>query len=169
MKNLKHILSLIFIFTILALSSCAGKSTNTVSKDSDTDISANTDIADKPTDKQDSQSDSYSIETASKFENAVKNKLENNGRPTIIDFSAVWCGPCKMMKPIFEKLAAEYTDRFNFVSIDVDENPDLAEKYQVQSIPAFVFLDEEGKETNRITGAIPESELRNEILNGAWY
>lgn len=169
MKNFKHILSLIFIFSILALNSCAGKSTNSVNNDSDTDISAKAAIADKSTDKQDSQSNSHPTETTSKFENAVKNKLENNGRPTIIDFSAVWCGPCKMMKPIFEKLAAEYTGRFNFVSIDVDENPDLAEKYQIQSIPAFVFLDEEGKETNRITGAIPESELRNEILNGAWY
>lgn len=102
-------------------------------------------------------------------EDVVKTSLVSNGMPTIVDFTATWCPPCRKMKPIFHKLASEFRGEINFVSIDIDENPELAEKYQVQAVPTFVFLDEEGNEGNRITGYVSEEELRNELLGGAWY
>lgn len=102
-------------------------------------------------------------------ESKVMDKIVENGKPTIIDFSATWCQPCRMMKPIFDKLADKYGDKINFVSIDVDKNPQLANKYQIQSIPAFIFLDEDGNESNRIVGAVPEEKIEEEIKSGAWY
>ena len=75
-----------------------------------------------------------------------------NGKPTIVDFSATWCPPCKQLKPIFEKLAEEFKGRINFVTIDVDENPDLAQAYGVQNIPMMVFLNKDGQIQNTLVG-----------------
>lgn len=95
--------------------------------------------------------------------------LVSNGLPTIVDFTATWCPPCRMMKPIFHKLAGEYGKKFNFVAIDIDERPDLAQKYGIQAVPTFVFLNEEGVEGNRINGAVSEEEFRQELDNPVWY
>lgn len=75
------------------------------------------------------------------------------GKPTVIDFYATWCGPCRQMAPVFEVLKGEYGDRIEFRSIDVDSNPEMASQYGIQSIPTFVFLDDQGREVRRITGA----------------
>lgn len=88
-----------------------------------------------------------------------------NEKPTVIDFNATWCVPCEIMKPIFEKMAVEFGDEYNFVSIDVDENPELAKKYGIQNIPAFIFLDEDGEEVDRTIGAMSEEEFHNLLLN----
>ncbi|MCH5231889.1 MAG: thioredoxin family protein [Muribaculaceae bacterium] len=85
-------------------------------------------------------------------------KIENNriiptdGRPMIVDFSATWCPPCRQLKPIFEKLAEEFRGRITFVTIDVDENPELAQAYGVQSIPMMVFLNKDAQVQNTIVG-----------------
>ena len=73
------------------------------------------------------------------------------------------------MKPIFYSLADDFKDEYNFISIDIDENPELANKYQVQAVPTFVFLDADGNEGNRITGMISKEEFRDELLHPAWY
>lgn len=75
------------------------------------------------------------------------------GLPTVIDFYATWCGPCKAISPLFEMLRSEYSDRINFRSVDVDIQTDVAEKYNITAMPTFVFLDSEGNEINRIVGA----------------
>ena len=62
----------------------------------------------------------------------------------IIDFNATWCGPCKQFAPIFEAAAEKYAGNIEFRSVDVDREPELAEKYGVQSIPMVVFLDKVG-------------------------
>ena len=58
----------------------------------------------------------------------------------VVDFNATWCGPCKMMAPVLEELSGEYEGKVSFYAIDVDENPDLAEKFSVMSIPNLVLL-----------------------------
>lgn len=102
-------------------------------------------------------------------DNHVLTEMVSNGLPSIIDFTATWCGPCRMMKPIFHKLAEDFAGEYNFVSIDIDEHPELAEKYQIQAVPTFIFLDADGNEGNRKTGAISEEEFRDELLNPAWF
>lgn len=63
---------------------------------------------------------------------------------TVIDFNAEWCGPCKQFAPVFEAAAEKY-DNMDFVSIDVDENPEMAERYGVESIPMVVILNSDGE------------------------
>lgn len=102
-------------------------------------------------------------------ESVVLHQMVSNGKPSIVDFTASWCGPCQRMKPIFYNLADDFKDEYNFISIDIDENPELANKYQVQAVPTFVFLDADGNEGNRITGMISKEEFRDELLHPAWY
>lgn len=102
-------------------------------------------------------------------ESVVLHQMVSNGKPSIVDFTASWCGPCHRMKPIFYSLADDFKDEYNFISIDIDENPELANKYQVQAVPTFVFLDADGNEGNRITGMISKEEFRDELLHPAWY
>lgn len=83
----------------------------------------------------------------------VDNKIfPVDGKPMIVDFSASWCPPCQQLKPIFEKLAEEFRGRITFVTIDVDDNPELANSYNVSSIPTMLFLDKEGQIQNTIVG-----------------
>lgn len=102
-------------------------------------------------------------------ESVVLHQMVSNGKPSIVDFTASWCGPCQRMKPIFYSLADDFKDEYNFISIDIDEKPELANKYQVQAVPTFVFLDADGNEGNRITGMISKEEFRDELLHPAWY
>lgn len=101
-------------------------------------------------------------------EGEVLTDLVNNRKPTVIDFNATWCKPCRTMTPIFHKLASEMGEEYNFVSIDIDKRPELAAKYNVQAVPTFIFLDADGKEGNRITGAVPESTLLDELKHPVW-
>jgi len=78
------------------------------------------------------------------------------GVPTVIDFYATWCGPCKNIAPLFDMLKGEYSSKINFVSVDVDQDVALAEKYGIAAMPTFVFLDAEGNEIDRIVGADSE-------------
>lgn len=80
---------------------------------------------------------------------------KQTGKPVIVDFNATWCGPCRAFAPVFEEASKRYGDRVNFVSIDVDQNPQLAESYNVQSIPTIIFLKPNGSVARREVGAIP--------------
>ena len=80
-------------------------------------------------------------------------------RPLIVDFSATWCPPCRQLKPIFEKLAEDFRGRITFVTIDVDENPELAQSYGVQSIPMMIFLNKDGQIQNTIVGFQDRGQL----------
>ncbi len=71
-------------------------------------------------------------------------------RPTFVDFNADWCGPCRQFAPVFEAAAAKYGDKADFLSVNVDQIPALAEKYQVQSIPLIICIMPDGRITKSV-------------------
>lgn len=82
-------------------------------------------------------------------------------KPVLVDFYADWCGPCKMLSPVVDKVAEESED-IKVVKINVDEAQDLAMKYQVMSIPTLVVI-KDGKEIKRSVGLVDKNEIMNMI------
>lgn len=80
--------------------------------------------------------------------------------PAIVDFWAPWCGPCRMVAPILEKLAKEYAGKLLVAKVNTDENPEWTEKYGIQGIPTMLFVLN-GKVIHRQMGALPEPVLRD--------
>ncbi len=80
-------------------------------------------------------------------------------KPVVCDFFATWCGPCKMLAPVLEKLSAEYADRAEFVKLDVDGAPALSARYGIMSIP-YVAVFKDGDIAAKSVGFMPESEAR---------
>lgn len=85
-----------------------------------------------------------------------------NADTAIIDFSATWCGPCKMLAPVLEEVSEEMKDSVEFFNIDVDENPNLAESFGVSSIPALIIL-KKGQKADMQVGFRPKKEIENFI------
>ncbi|MHB0969008.1 MAG: thioredoxin [Thermoanaerobaculia bacterium] len=80
----------------------------------------------------------------------------------LIDFGAEWCGPCKAMLPVLEKLSADYQGRLEIYSVDIDKDPTLAAKHGVMSVPTFLLF-KDGKAVERVVGAMPEREMKKRI------
>lgn len=88
------------------------------------------------------------------FDELIKDKV-------VVDFFATWCGPCKMLGPVFEELSTEIND-IKFVKVDIDEHEDLCRKYKVMSVPTLIVFDN-GKEIKRNIGFIPKDKLKEFI------
>lgn len=82
--------------------------------------------------------------------------------PVVVDFWATWCGPCRMMAPVFEELAREFSGTVKFVKVDVDKNRKTAENYKVMSIPTLQFF-QEGRPVDTQIGFIAKEPFRKKI------
>lgn len=88
----------------------------------------------------------------------------NSTNPVFVDFWATWCGPCNVMVPIFEEVAKEFEGKVDFVKVDLDQNKELATKYNVRSIPAFIIF-QNGKVLSQRSGILSKEALRKYIQN----
>lgn len=82
--------------------------------------------------------------------------------PVLVDFWAPWCGPCRIVSPVVEKLAEKYADKFKCSKLNVDENPTTAAKYSIMSIPTLMFF-KNGQVVETVIGAVPQSTLQSKI------
>jgi thioredoxin 1 len=88
----------------------------------------------------------------------------NNNKPVIVDFHALWCGPCKAQSPVLKELAMELNDKIRVIKIDVDQNKEIAARYQIQSVPTIMIF----KNSNIIykqSGVHSKSQLMNILKN----
>ncbi|MCM8767959.1 MAG: thioredoxin [Candidatus Omnitrophica bacterium] len=91
-------------------------------------------------------------------------EIIKNNEKVVVDFWASWCMPCKIVAPVFENLAKKYKGSIVFAKVNVDENPDIAAKFDIMSIPNFVIF-KNGEKIGQIVGAMPENVLEEKILN----
>jgi thioredoxin 1 len=78
--------------------------------------------------------------------------------PVLVDFTAVWCGPCKMLDPVVKQLAEDWDGKVKVVKLDVDSNPEMAMRYQVMGVPTLMLFNQ-GKQVERVTGFQPKDRL----------
>lgn len=102
--------------------------------------------------------------SAQSKESSVKAKVGSAQKLVLIDFYATWCGPCKAMTPVMEQMEQKYGDRIEFQKVDVDQNEELARKYNVMSIPNIVILSPDEEVLENIVGYHDADEME-EILN----
>lgn len=105
-----------------------------------------------------SESSDVSGQTETSF--ALKSE---KGLPLVVDFSASWCGPCHMLKPVFEEVKKKYAGKIEFMTVDIDSFPDLAGQYGIQAVPTIVFINATGKEEDRSVGYVDKIEIEKRI------
>ncbi len=80
----------------------------------------------------------------------------------MVDFWAVWCGPCRMIAPTVEDLTKEYAGKLKVAKLNTDENPDVASKYKIMGIPTIMFF-KNGQRMDQVVGAVPKGQLKSKI------
>ncbi len=92
----------------------------------------------------------------------IEQELNRTTKPVIVDFFATWCGPCKMLSPVLENIENKFGDNLKIIKIDIDEYPDIADKYEVMSVPTLMFFVN-GNLVRRETGFISEEKITDMI------
>ena len=93
---------------------------------------------------------------------SFETEVIKSGKPTLVDLWAPWCGPCRMVAPVIEKLDGDYAGKVKFCKINVDDNPKTSAKYGVMSIPTLLLF-KNGQVEDTVIGAVPESTLKQKI------
>lgn len=88
--------------------------------------------------------------------------IKSKNAKLVVDCWANWCGPCRALAPLFERLADRYQGKVSFVKMDCDKNPELVKLFQVMAIPTILFL-EDGEVTDTVVGLVDESELESHV------
>ncbi len=86
----------------------------------------------------------------------------NSSGLVMIDFWAVWCGPCRIIAPTVEELAKEYAGKVKILKLNTDENPDIASKYKIMGIPTLMFF-KGGQRVDQVVGAVPKPQLKAKL------
>ncbi|MFN8252900.1 MAG: thioredoxin [Ferruginibacter sp.] len=89
-------------------------------------------------------------------------EMISSSKPVLVDFTAAWCGPCKMMAPVLKDVKHELGDAATIIKVDVDQSPEAAQAYQVQGVPTLILF-KEGKILWRQSGVVPKNNLINVI------
>lgn len=92
--------------------------------------------------------------------NEFKNEIESG--VTIVDFFATWCGPCKMLAPVLEGLSNEMEGKANFIKVDIDQSLDLANEFQIASVPTMVIF-KDGQKVDQLVGFLPKERIQQTI------
>ena len=100
---------------------------------------------------------------ALKLTDATFNEVVANNEVVLVDFSATWCGPCKSLSPVIDKIAEKYEGKAAVCKMDIEECPDTKEQFGIRSVPTLIFI-KNGKQANKIVGATNESKI-TDVLN----
>ncbi|KPQ31461.1 MULTISPECIES: thioredoxin [Sodalinema] len=100
--------------------------------------------------------------TAEVSDASFKNDVLESELPVLVDFWAPWCGPCRMVGPVVEEIAQQYEGKVKVVKLNTDDNPEVASKYGIRSIPTLMIF-KDGQRVDMVVGAVPKTTLANTL------